>query len=136
MLRLSANFTGVLVGRWSFFAYDTYHVLVSFSCMCGLGVEVSMKNILCCSLQTIKLILACEEVLKCIWPSMSRYIMFFVQTSTLSLVSMHQKLTKHGKCYMQNNQLLTKAPFGLMINPIFLLRCRSSYTHDYKYVVA
>ena len=38
-----------------------------------------------------------------IWsPSMNRYRMFLVQSSLPS--SMHQKLTKHGKCCMQNNQ--------------------------------
>ena len=38
---------------------------------------------------------------------MNRYRMFFVQTSTLPS-SMHWKLTKLGRCCMQNHQLPTK----------------------------
>jgi hypothetical protein len=37
--------------------------------------------------------------------------MIFVQTSQLT-TNMHQKLTKHGKFCMQNNQLLTKSPIA------------------------
>ena len=39
---------------------------------------------------------------------MNRYRMFFVQTSTLPS-SMHWKLTKLGRCCMQNHQLPTKS---------------------------
>ena len=34
--------------------------------------------------------------------------MFFVQTSTLPL-NMHRKLTEHGRCCMQNKQLMIKS---------------------------
>ena len=47
---------------------------------------------------------------KWVWPSMNRCRLFFVQTSTLPS-RMHHKRTEHGRCYMQNNQLLTKVMF-------------------------
>ena len=50
-----------------------------------------------------KLILAPLCMPKRVRPSMNRYRMF-VQTFTLPS-SMHQKLTKHGRYCMQNNQL-------------------------------
>jgi hypothetical protein len=46
---------------------------------------------------------------------MNQYRMFFVQTSTLP-PHMHQKLTKHGKFYKQNNQLPTKSHVELKDN--------------------
>ena len=51
---------------------------------------------------------ATHAVLKWVWPSMDRYRMFFVQTSTLP-PNMHLKLTKHGRFCKQNNQLPTKS---------------------------
>jgi hypothetical protein len=45
---------------------------------------------------------------KWVWPSMNRCRMFFIQTSTLS-PSMYRKLTQHGRCCMQSNELLTKS---------------------------
>ena len=39
---------------------------------------------------------------------MNRYRMFFVQTYALH-PSMHQKLTEHESCFMQNNQLPTNS---------------------------
>ena len=44
---------------------------------------------------------------KWVWPSMNWYRMFFGQTSTLP-PSMHQKLSKHGRYRMKNNDLLAK----------------------------
>jgi hypothetical protein len=75
----------------------------------------------------VKLILACQEVLKWVWPFMNRYKMSFVQTSTLP-PHMHQKLTKHGRFYKQNNQLFTKNHVELEDNSIiwntfFLTKC-------------
>ena len=49
---------------------------------------------------------------ECVWPSMNRSRMSFIQTSTLP-PSMHQKLIKQGRCCMENNQLLTKSQVGL-----------------------
>jgi hypothetical protein len=43
--------------------------------------------------------------------------MFFVQTSTLP-PHMHQKLTKHGRFYKQNNQLPAKSHDELKGNSI------------------
>jgi hypothetical protein len=56
---------------------------------------------------------------------MNRYRMFFVQTSTPPL-RMHQKLTKHGRFYKQNNQLPTKSHVELKDNsncPVILHSC-------------
>ena len=44
-----------------------------------------------------KLVLAPLGMPKWVWPSMNRYRMFYVQTSTLP-PSMHGKLTEHGRC--------------------------------------
>ena len=46
--------------------------------------------------------------------------MFFVQTSTLT-PGMHQKLNKHGKYCMQNNQLPTQSLVELMDNSIVVM---------------
>ena len=47
---------------------------------------------------------------KCVWPSMNQYKMFSTQTSTLLLPSsMHCWLTKHGRCCVQINKLLTRS---------------------------
>ena len=62
-------------------------------------------------------ILGMPRVLKYVWPSMNRYRMFFVQTSTLP-PRMHQELTKHGRFYNQNNQLPTKSHVELKDNSI------------------
>jgi hypothetical protein len=51
---------------------------------------------------------------------MTRYRMFYVQTSTLP-PRMHQKLTKHGKFGQQNNQLPTKSHVELEDNPSMLI---------------
>jgi len=55
-----------------------------------------------------KLILAPLGMPKQVWPSMNRYRMFYVQTSTLP-PRMNQKLTKHEIFCKQNNQLPTKS---------------------------
>ena len=49
-------------------------------------------------------LLAAHGMPRCVWPSMNRQRMFFVQTSML-LPSMHWKLNKHGRGCMQNDQL-------------------------------
>ena len=59
-----------------------------------------------------KLILACQEVIKWVWPPMNRYRMVSVQTSTRT-PSMHWKLNKHGQVCLQNKQLPTKTPVEL-----------------------
>jgi hypothetical protein len=53
-----------------------------------------------------ELILAPLGMPKWVWRSVNQFKMFFVQTSTLP-PSMHKRLTKHGRCRMRNNQLLT-----------------------------
>ena len=55
--------------------------------------------------------------LEWVWPSMNRYIMFFVQTFTRP-PNMHLKLTKHGRFCKQNNQLPTKSHDELEDNSI------------------
>jgi hypothetical protein len=60
-----------------------------------------------------------RQVPKWVWPSMNRYRMFFIQTSTLP-PGMHQKLTKHGRFCRQNNQLPTKTHVELKDNSIKL----------------
>ena len=49
-----------------------------------------------------------SNILKWFWPSVNRYRMFFVQTST-RLPNMYQKLITHGDFCKQNNQLPTKS---------------------------
>ena len=49
------------------------------------------------------------------WPSMNGYEKFIIQTST-STPGMHQKLTEHGKDFMQNNNLPTKTLVKLKDN--------------------
>ena len=46
--------------------------------------------------------------------------MFFVEISALP-PKVHQKLTKHGRCCMQNNQLLTKSYVDFKDNSIVLV---------------
>ena len=52
--------------------------------------------------------------------------MFFVQTSSLP-PNMHQKLTEHGGCFMQNNQLPTRSHVELE-DTLFCWRCVSYVT--------
>ena len=58
-----------------------------------------------------------EIMLKWVWPSINRYRMCFVQTSTPP-PHMHQKLTKHKRFCKQNNQLPTKSHDELKDNSI------------------
>ena len=67
-----------------------------------------------------KLILALLGMPKWVWPSMNRYRMFFY--SILHNTSKHRKFTKHRRCCMQTNKLMTKSLFELEdISNIFKL---------------
>jgi hypothetical protein len=81
------------------------------------SVEVCTKNILYRFMEGQTHFLACQEVLKWVWPFMNRYRMFYLQTSTLP-PRMHHKLTKHGRLCKQNNQLPTKTHVELKDNSI------------------
>ena len=86
---------------------------VSFPCMFRGGVEVYIKNILFkfiedqthYGMRGVKMSLHIK----------TQYRIFFIQTSTLT-PSMHQKLTKHGKFCMQNNQLPSNTPVEVTDN--------------------
>ena len=54
-----------------------------------------------------KIVLSHLGMPRAVWSSMNRYGMFVIQTSTLP-PSIHQKLSKHGRSCMQNNQLQPK----------------------------
>ena len=77
---------------------------ISFTCgACSEGVFEFEWKATSVGLLRAKLMLAPLDMLKRVSPSRNQYRMFFVQTSTLP-PSMHQKLTKHGRSCMQNNQ--------------------------------
>ena len=76
--------------------------------MLGVSAEVWKRTLYIGSLRC-ELILACQEVLNHVWPSMNWYRMLSIQTSSPT-TSMLWKLTKHGKCCMQSNQLSPKSP--------------------------
>jgi hypothetical protein len=104
-----------LVGSW-LSCLQNLPCLVRFWCMRGGDVEVWTKKFYIGSWRA-KLILAPLGMPKWVWPSMNRYRMFFVQTSTIP-PCMHQKLTKHGRFCKQNNQLPTKSHVELKDNSI------------------
>ena len=82
--------------------------LVSFWCMFRGRVEVWTKYILYQFIEGQTHFSTYWVCRKRVCHSMNRCRMFFVQTSTRPL-NMHQKLTKHGRFCMQNNQLPTKS---------------------------
>jgi hypothetical protein len=105
ILESSSNSSWLLVGSW-LFCLQNLPCLVSFWCMRGGSVEVWTKKFYFGSCR-VKLILACQEVLKWVWPFMNRYRMVFC-SNLHTTPRMHQKLTKHGRFCKQNNQLPTK----------------------------
>ena len=68
-----------------------------WSCYAGLKEEHSKSDSVHFIHWGAKLILTCQNVLKCVWPSMSRYEMFFVHTSRTLSPNMDWKLTEHAK---------------------------------------
>ena len=55
---------------------------------------------------------------KCVWPSVTWYRTFFVQTPTLPS-SMYCKLSKHRRCCMQKQPTLTELSFKYLKNSWF-----------------
>ena len=53
---------------------------------------------------------------KWLWPSMIRYGMFFIWTSTLTTSKHALKHAEHGRCCIHNNQLLTRSRIELEDN--------------------
>ena len=108
-LELSFNLVGLQVRQelvlYNFplrcFCLQDLPCLVSFRWGCI--VEVWMKNILCRPTNGPPHFLACQEVLKWVWPSVSWHRIFFVETSTLQP---HWKLTKYGRSCKQKRQIL------------------------------
>jgi hypothetical protein len=114
-IELSFNSTWLLVGSW-LFCLQNLPCLVSFWCMRGGYVVWRFEHrTFYIGSWRVKLVLACQEVLKWVWSSMNWYRMFYVKTSTLP-PRMHQKLTEHGKICKQNNQLPTKSHVELKDN--------------------
>jgi hypothetical protein len=102
-----------LVGSW-LFCLQNLPCLVSLWCMCGARWRFEDRTFHIGSWRA-KLILAPLGMSKLVWPSMNRYRMFFVQTSTLP-PRMHHKFTKHGRFCKRNNQLPTKTHIELKDN--------------------
>ena len=101
-LELFFNSTWVLVRSWMFCLQNfPCFGLVCGACLAPLGMP------------------------KWVWPSMNRYRMFYLQTSTLP-PRMHHKLTKHGRFCMQNNQLPTKTHVESKDNSILSKKILSS----------
>ena len=70
-----------------------------------------------------KLILAPLDCMpKWIRPSMNRYGIFFVQTSTLPHPSMRCKHAKHGRCCMQDHELPTRSHVEFEDTSVVLVR--------------
>lgn len=69
-----------LVGS-CFFCMQNFLQSINFRCMFGVGVEASTKNFLYWFIEG-QIDLACQEVLKRIWPPMDQYRMVFIQTFT------------------------------------------------------
>ena len=71
----------------------------------------------CTTFRRVKLILACQEVLKWVWPSWTN-----IECSMFKpphyLHACTKNLPTHGKFYKQNNQLLTKSHVELNNNSI------------------
>ena len=105
------------------FSLVAFHIATIWSfllwwCMLRGGIWMWMKSNYFGSLKA-KLILAPLGIQKWVRPSMDQYRMFFGQTSTRP-PSMNRKPIKHGRCWIQINQLPTDTHVEL--------KDKSSYT--------
>jgi hypothetical protein len=117
--RYSSNSMGFFFQSWSpmdfsLVALHTYSVSFHLRWMLGGSVWNWMKSNLLQFIEGHKLIWAPLGMLRWVWPSMYQYRMFFIQIQTLP-PSMHSRFSEHGRCCMQNNQLLTKSLLSLII---------------------
>ena len=80
------------------FAYNVNNIFST--CGACSEVHVNLDKEQSISVSRAKHMLAPLGMPKWVWPSMNQYKVFFVQTSTLLPLSIHQKFTKHGRCCM------------------------------------
>ena len=108
-LEFSSNSTWLLV-RGSLFCIQHLPCLVNFGCMLGGCVKILTKIIVYQSL-VVKLTVACQEVLKWVWPSINLNKLLYIQSQTLP-PNMHHKC-KINQLKNIGNKFLTKCPIEL-----------------------